>query len=249
MKIKLALAVLALATTSIHAASIDSSSKHWDYSNMNGPGAWSRLSPEFAACGAGKEQSPIDIRAENGSHLSPIKFAYTAGKAAMVNNGHTIQVNIANGGSIKLESDKFKLVQFHFHTPSEESVNGKRYPLVAHLVHKADDGSLAVIAVLFKSGRENPALRQVFDQLPHSPGEEAALTQSFDLSRILPVERSYYAYSGSLTTPPCSEGVRWQVLRTPVEISPQQLLAFKKIYKMNARPLQAVNGRVISSGG
>jgi carbonic anhydrase len=160
-----------------------------------------------------------------------------------------VQVNLEQGGTVHLESGDYKLVQFHFHTPSEEKVNGKRYPLVAHLVHKNDAGELAVVAVLFKEGHPNAALKEVFGELPAAAGEKHALGAPIDVASALPAHHAYYAYTGSLTTPPCSEGVRWQVLKEPVEVSKQQLAAFHKLYTMNARPVQPLNGRVVKVGG
>lgn len=148
-----------------------------------------------------------------------------------------------------LASGDYKLIQFHFHTPSEETINGKHYPLVAQLVHKNAAGELAVVALLFKRGKENTALKQVFEGLPASEGETHPLERNIDLAAALPASHAYYAsYMGSLTTPPCSGNVHWQVLKQPSEISSQQLAAFRKLYSMNARPLQPLNGRVIEAG-
>lgn len=219
---------------------------HWEYSGKAGTAHWAELDQGFSACKLGKEQSPIDIRGAKAQKLEPIGFHYTGSPAEIVNNGHTVQVNLANGGTIKLASGDYKLVQFHFHTPSEEKINGKSYPLVAHLVHKNDAGALAVVAVLFKQGHENSALKQVFAGLPAKAGEKHALEGDFDVANFLPAQRAYYAYMGSLTTPPCSEGVHWQVLKREVEISKSQLAAFRKLYAMNARPVQPLNGRAIA---
>jgi carbonic anhydrase len=219
---------------------------HWDYTGKAGTAHWADLDQGFAACKLGKEQSPIDIRGAKAESLDPIGFHYAGSSAEIVNNGHTIQVNLENGGTIQLASGEYKLVQFHFHTPSEEKINGKRYPLVAHLVHKNDAGQLAVVAVLFKQGHENRALKQVFASLPAKAGDKHALEGAFDADAILPAQRGYYAYMGSLTTPPCSEGVHWQVLQKEVEISKGQLAAFRKLYAMNARPVQPLNGRAIA---
>lgn len=228
--------------TSTHASE---PSHHWEYEGENGPEHWGDLSHEFETCKTGKEQSPIDIRTAKVGHLEPIGFNYTASAAEIVNNGHTVQVNLADGGTVHLRDGEYKLLQFHFHTPSEERINGKRYPLVAHLVHKNAHGDLAVVAVLFKAGRENAALKQVFASLPAEAGEKHALEGGINLEAVLPEHRGYYAYKGSLTTPPCSEGVRWQVLKHTVQISPQQLYAFKQRYSMNARPVQPLNGRTV----
>lgn len=219
---------------------------HWEYAGKAGTAHWAELDQGFSACKLGKEQSPIDIRGAKPEHLEPIGFNYAGSAAEIVNNGHTVQVNLNDGGTIKLASGEYKLVQFHFHTPSEEKINGKKYPLVAHLVHKNAAGELAVVAVLFKQGHENSALKQVFAGLPAKAGDKHALDGEFNPEAILPAQREYYAYMGSLTTPPCSEGVHWQVLKTQAEISKGQLAAFRKLYAMNARPVQPLNGRTVT---
>lgn len=216
---------------------------HWEYAGKAGTAHWSELDDSFSACKLGKEQSPIDIRGAKPAQLAPIDFHYASSQAEVVNNGHTVQVNLAEGGSIKLASGEYKLLQFHFHTPSEEKIKGKNYPLVAHFVHKNAAGDLAVVAVLFRQGKENAALQQVFAGLPARAGDKRVLDGSFNAESVLPAQRGYYAYMGSLTTPPCSEGVHWQVLEKESEISRQQLAAFRKLYPMNARPVQPLNGR------
>jgi carbonic anhydrase len=243
---KLKMAVLAAAMMAVAGVQAADHAPHWEYAGKAGTAHWAELDQGFAACKLGKEQSPIDIRGAKAGKLEPIGFQYSSGSAEIVNNGHTVQVNLANGGTIKLASGEYKLVQFHFHTPSEEKVNGKRYPLVAHLVHKNDAGALAVVAVLFKQGHENAALKQVFAGLPAKAGDKHALEGDFNAESILPAQRGYYAYMGSLTTPPCSEGVHWQVLKTEADISKGQLAAFRKLYAMNARPVQPLNGRAIT---
>lgn len=219
---------------------------HWTYAGEHGVDHWAEMEPGFATCKSGQEQSPIDIRPAKArkAKLDPIAFNYAAGAAEVVNNGHTIQVNVPAGSTIRLAGVDYKLVQFHFHSPSEEEINGKTYPLVGHFVHKNDDGQLAVVAVLFKEGKENRAIKQIFDRLPGKEGDSAQL-EGLDPAAILPAERSYYAFAGSLTTPPCSEGVRWQVLRTSVEMSRSQIAAFRKLYRVNARPVQPLNGREV----
>jgi carbonic anhydrase len=245
----LALLVTAFGHTGASAQSAGHAAPHWEYAGKAGPSHWSELASEFSSCKLGKTQSPIDIHARKAAPLAPIDFHYTGSAGEIVNNGHTVQVNLDGGGSIHLPSGDYKLLQFHFHTPSEESINGKRYPLVAHLVHKNEQGELAVVAVLFKQGKENAALKQVFAELPAAAGDRHALAANIDLSATLPARHAYYGFMGSLTTPPCSEGVHWQVLKQPSEISRTQLAAFRKLYAMNARPAQPLNGRVIEVGG
>jgi carbonic anhydrase len=222
---------------------------HWGYEGKTAPNHWGELHSEFAACSIGKEQSPIDIRdVKKQDSLPAIGFNYTAGPAEVVNNGHTIQVNLQSGGTVSLASGEYKLKQFHFHSPSEEKIDGKDYPLVAHLVHSTDDGKLAVVAVLFKQGRENPALARIFGVMPAQGSEKVALGADFNSADLLPGNQSYYSFIGSLTTPPCSEGVQWQVLKTPVELSKKQIETFRKFYWKNSRPVQPLNNREIREG-
>ncbi|OWW18306.1 hypothetical protein AYR66_01650 [Noviherbaspirillum denitrificans] len=186
----------------------------------------------------------IDIAAIGAkkAELPALAFSYTPTAAEVVNNGHTIQVNLAEGGTLTLDGVPYKLLQFHFHTPSEERINGKSYPLVAHLVHKSAEGKLAVVGVMIKEGKINTALKEVFDNLSNAEGEKKALNGDLKIADMLP-SGGYYKYTGSLTTPPCSEGVRWQVMKQPIEASKDQIKAFQKLYKMNARPVQPLNGR------
>ena len=222
---------------------------HWGYGKGHeGPTHWAQLNPEFATCGIGKRQSPIDIRGAEKASLPEIQFAYQPVQAKIVNNGHTIQVNVPPGSSITVGDRKYDLLQFHFHAPSEEAISGKRSALVAHFVHKGADGGLAVVAVLFEVGAENAALKPVFAKMPTRAGKEVALDgAALDPMAIVPAERAYYEFEGSLTTPPCSEGVRWFVLQKTSTISKAQLSAFRKLYPDNARPLQPVNGRTIQA--
>jgi carbonic anhydrase len=238
----------ALAATGTAQAATDHA--HWEYKGHAGAAHWGDLDKSFETCKLGGEQSPIDIRgAKKNAELPAIGFGYQAGAAEVVNNGHTVQVNLPEGGTVKLPSGEYRLLQFHFHTPSEEKVNGKAYPLVAHLVHKNDAGELAVVGVLFREGKANAALQKVFDAMPAEEGGKAALDGGFDAAALLPARQGYWAFKGSLTTPPCSEGVKWQVLHQPVEVSKAQLAAFRKLYPMNARPVQPLNGRIVFTKG
>jgi len=220
---------------------------HWSYQGHGSAAHWAELDPGFTTCKLGKHQSPIDLqtkKVEKSATANPIGFAYASGPGEVVNNGHTVQVNLPAAGAVTLDGTEYKLLQFHFHTPSEEKIDGKAYPLVAHLVHKNAQGQLAVVAVLFKTGKQNATLKPVFDKLPAKQGETAPL-DAINPADLLPADRAYYAFMGSLTTPPCSEEVRWQVLKAPVEISAAQLASFKKLYAMNARPVQPLNGRKV----
>lgn len=241
MKLKSILAAMLL--PAVFGAQASEGAPHWEYKGKHGPAAWGEIDTGFAECKLGKEQSPIDIRSAQKSALAPLAFGYAASGAEVVNNGHTVQVNLADGGALTLDGVPYKLVQFHFHTPSEERIGGKAYPLVAHLVHKSAEGKLAVVGIMLKQGKANAALKPVFDNLPQAEGEKKALDGNFNAADMLPAQQGYYKYMGSLTTPPCSEGVRWQVMKQPIEVSKAQIKAFQKLYKLNARPVQPLNGR------
>lgn len=217
---------------------------HWGYQGEDAPAHWAELDPGFETCALGRTQSPIDIRNAQRADLPEIDFDYRAGPAEAVNNGHTVQVNLPDAGGIDIGGAHYALVQFHFHTPSEEKIDGASFPMEAHFVHKDAEGHLAVVAVMLKQGRKNAALEEIFDALPAAEGGSLAL-ENLDPSTLLPNRQGYYAYTGSLTTPPCSEGVRWQVLKQPVEVSESQIEAFRKLYPMNARPVQPLNGREV----
>jgi len=219
---------------------------HWSYEGHGGPAQWAELEKDYATCGLGKIQSPINITETKKEKLAEIEFSYQPSTLKLLNNGHTIQVNVADGSSIKIDADQYKLVQYHFHTPSEEQVQGKYFAMVAHLVHKNAAGQLAVVAVLFEQGRENEALKPVWSKLPEKESIEQAFAETkVNAAQLLPATKGYYAFEGSLTTPPCSEGVRWLVLKQPVELSAQQLAQFRSIIHSNARPVQPLNGRVV----
>ena len=220
-------------------------SPHWAYGGDGGPAAWGKLKAEFAKCASGTRQSPIDIRGGIAVDLDPVQFDYKPSAFSVLDNGHTVQVNLPPGNAIQVQGRRYELVQFHFHRPSEERINGRQFDMVAHLVHKSLDGRLAVVAVLLDRGSAHGAVQQVWNNLPLEKGEENAAQAPLDLNQLLPQDRRYYTYMGSLTTPPCSEGVLWLVLQQPVPISPQQIDIFARLYPMNARPVQQAAGRLI----
>ena len=241
----LALLALACSGTSAYAAG---AAPHWSYEGHGGPTHWASLEPEFASCKIGHAQSPIDIRtsAVKGEALPAIEFAYKPGTAKIVNNGHTIQIVPAPGDAISVGGHRYELQQFHFHKPSEEAIDGKRRDMVVHLVHKDDAGKLAVVAVLLKAGETNPVIAALWNNLPaHKEGEVELKGVQIDPADLLPKDRGYYTFDGSLTTPPCSEGVSWYVLKNPSQVSSGEIARFAKAYPMNARPLQPLNGRVV----
>lgn len=218
---------------------------HWSYVGENGPGAWGELKPEYAVCRTGQLQSPIDIRGGLVVDQTPIGFDYRPSGLSVVDNGHTIQGNLTGGNVITVMGRQYELQSFHFHLPAEEKVNGRGYAMVMHLVHKDREGRLAVIAVLVETGAAHRAVQTVWNNLPLQRNDPIPVAEPFDPLRLLPEDRRYYAYMGSLTTPPCTEGVLWLVLKQPVTVSPEQLALFARLYPMNARPLQAASGRLI----
>jgi carbonic anhydrase len=224
---------------------------HWAYDGPEGPEHWSELDPEYAACNAGKEQSPIDIESAEKADLPPLRFEYKAAPLQhLIDNGYTLRVNYHDapgaGDFLDVGGTRYQLTQFHFHRPSEETVHGKPYAMVAHFMHQSSDGKVAGVAVLLTAGRANPAVQQLWDHWPKMQGKEIdASGVEVDPAALLPAEKGYYRYEGSVTAPPCTEGVTWYVLKTPVEISEEQVEAFGKVYPHDVRPLQPLNGRVV----
>lgn len=218
---------------------------HWGYSGDGAPQYWWKLSPEFAACN-GKNQSPIDLKDFFEAELPPITFNYNTGKDEIVNNGHTVKVSLGATKSLIVDNEQFNLLQFHFHSPSENHINGKSFPLEAHFVHQNSKGELAVLAVMYDYGKENEELKKVWKNMPMTAGTHSDLGASINLGKLLPDGRAYYRYNGSLTTPPCTEGVRWIVLKRSVNVSKDQVEAFKRSMPgPNNRPIQERNSRVI----
>ena len=219
----------------------------WTY---EGAEHWSALDTQYAACNAGKEQSPIDIRNAQKADLPPLRFEYKSGALKyVINNGHTIRVDYHDApgaGSFLIVGDKrYQLTQFHFHRPSEEYVDGKAYDMVVHLMHQSSDGEAAGVAVLVKAGVANATVRQVWAHMPETEGEQKVEGVDLNPAGLLPRGLGYYVYTGSVTAPPCTEGVTWFVLKTPVEISGEQIDAFARLYPHDVRPVQPLNGRVV----
>lgn len=222
----------------------------WDYQGPRGPEHWSALDPAYATCNAGKAQSPIDIRSAAKAHLPALRFEYNREPIRyVINNGATIRVNYhdapGTGSFLVVGTRRYQLTQFHFHRPSEEHIHGKPYDMVLHLMHKAGDGEEIGVAVLLKTGKANSAIAQVWNHMPTSEGQKEAPGVALDPAEMLPSSLGYYLYSGSVTAPPCTEGVTWVVLKTPVDISAAQIAAFAKLYPNDARPLQPLNGRSV----
>jgi carbonic anhydrase len=223
----------------------DTHAAHWSYEGSAGPEGWGQMKPEFAKCSSGSRQSPIDIRDGIKVSLDAVAFDYKPSAFRVLDNGHTVQVNVAAGNSIEVMGRRYELLQFHFHRPSEERINGKQFDMVVHLVHKDLDGRLAVVAVLLERGSVLPVIQNVWNNLPLEKGDEVLARLPLDLGALLPGERSYFTYMGSLTTPPCSEGVLWMVMKNPVQVSAEQIGIFSRLYPMNARPIQSASGRLI----
>ena len=223
-------------------------SAHWTYKGHGGPPEWASMDAGFASCKLGKLQSPIDIVGAKPAKLSPIKFNYKPSPLKIVDNGHTIQINYEPGSFIVVGGVRYELVQFHFHHPSEEKIDGKAHEMVAHLVHRNAEGKLAVVAVLIDKGGASELIGTLWKNIPHEKEKEATIAgATIDVTQLLPENKDYYTFKGSLTTPPCSEGVTWFVLKAPVKIADAEIAAFAKIYPLNARPVQPLNGRKIET--
>ena len=216
----------------------------WGYEAENGPDLWGQLSPAYKLCCAGIHQSPIDIVNPTPAKLSAITFNYQSISLNIRNTGNTIEVAYPEGSWIEVDGTKYHLLQFHFHAPSEHRVAGNLYDMEMHLVHKSEEGTLAVIGVLIDVGRINTAFASFWHYLPSASGESKQIKEIIlNASNLLPSTKHTYRYTGSLTTPPCSEGVKWFVLTTPVEMSQSQIAAFKTILFGNNRPVQPLNDR------
>ena len=216
----------------------------WGYDAENGPDVWGRLTPEYILCAEGECQSPIDIVNAAPANLSSIAMNYQPTTLTIRNNGHTIEIAYPQGSWLEVDGVRYQLLQFHFHAPSEHTVAGKSFDMEMHLVHASGDGTLAVVGALIGSGKENTAFNPIWAHLPATPGQAQSIADvNFNADELLPSARQAYRYEGSLTTPPCSEGVKWFVLKSPIEMSEAQIAAFKAIIDNNNRPIQPLNGR------
>ena len=236
---------------------------HWSYiEGPGGPEDWGNLSKDNLACSKGKTQSPININVDRAvkAELSPLEFLYRPAPLSIVDNGHTVMVNYGEGSNLMVDGRQYRLVQFHFHKPSEEAINGERTDMVAHLVHQHHDGSLAVVAVLMNTKplastkkywwqkdevKGNGLIQTLWNNLPLTKGKTEMPAVTIDINQLLPADKSFFTYMGSLTTPPCSENVMWFVMKNPIYVSEEQVQNFDRIYPMNARPLQPKGDRLI----
>ncbi|MRW85229.1 carbonic anhydrase family protein [Pseudoduganella sp. FT26W] len=217
----------------------------WSYEGETGPANWGKINPAWAKCGAGNRQSPIDIRDGMKVDLEQITFDYHPSSFNVTDNGHTVQVMVGSGNFLTVGNRTYELIQFHFHRPSEERINGKGYEMVVHLVHKDGEGRIAMLALLLERGKPQPVIQTVWNNLPLEKLDTAAPVESLDPLDLIPARRDYYTFMGSMTTPPCNEGVLWLVMKEPVQASPAQMALFSRLYPLNARPTQPSSGRII----
>jgi carbonic anhydrase len=223
----------------------------WTYGGETGAAHWGDLDPDYAACKTGQEQSPIDIQTAEKADLPALRFEYKSGPLKyLINNGYTIRVNYhdapGNGNFLMVEGKRYQLTQFHFHHPSEEYLHGQPYDMVLHLMHQANDGKVVGVAVFLQRGGPNTTIQKIWEHMPTKKGnEEEVPAIDVNTGDLLPRDLGYYRYLGSLTAPPCTEGVTWLVLKTPVHISAEQIHAFAKLYPHDVRPIQPLNGRIV----
>lgn len=221
----------------------------WSYQGAKGPDHWGQLDPDYATCASGKRQSPIDIRGTQKVRLPALQFAYKSGPVDIINNGYTavrVDYTPGNGNVLTIGGKRYELTQFHFHHPGEEWVNGKPSDMVIHLMHKAADGEIVGVAVLLKEGKANATVAQLWPHMPQRAGKDHVVPGlAVDPTGLLPKEMGYYRYDGSISAPPCNEPVTWFVLKTPVEISAEEIAAFAKLYPHDVRPIQPMNGRIV----
>lgn len=222
----------------VSGAVIASSGTHWGYEGHEGPGNWATLSPDYETCGIGAEQSPVDIAGFDSSSLTPMETSFTATGGKVINNGHTLQATMDSGSFSTIDGERYDLLQFHFHTPSEHTIADRHIPMEIHFVHKNSEGGLAVIGVMVEEGAMNSAIEPIIEALPSQVGSENELHEAFNPGSLLPTDMSVYRYMGSLTTPPCSEKVKWHVAKSPIEMSKEQIEAFEHIMGENFRPVQ-----------
>ena len=221
----------------------------WSYDGARGPDHWGALDPAYAICNAGKAQSPIDIEGTRKARLPPLAFHYKPGPLNLVNNGYTaVRVDYApgNGNVLSVGGKSYELTQFHFHHPSEEEVGGQRFDMVLHLMHQAADGAVAGVAIPLKAGKANATVERLWAHMPKVAGGAHVIAGvTIDPAGLIPAAKGYYSYDGSVTAPPCSEHVTWFVLKTPLEVSADEIARFAALYPHDVRPLQPLNGRVV----
>lgn len=221
----------------------------WSYEGEKGPDHWAQLDSDYAACATGRKQSPIDIRQTRKARLPGLHFAYKSGPINIINNGYVavrVDYKPGNGNILTVGDKRYELTQFHFHHPGEEKINGKSADMVLHLMHQASDGEIVGVAVPLMRGKANATVAQLWEHMPQSAGSYHVVPGvSLDPTGMLPEKTGYYRYDGSVSAPPCNEPVTWFVLKTPVEISADEIAAFAKFYPHDVRPIQPMNGRIV----
>lgn len=222
------------------------SEAHWGYEGDGSPEHWGELSAEFETCGAGKEQSPINLRDATREDLADMEFAYDASAGEVLNNGHTLQYTPSTTQKVTLDGEDLELAQLHMHTPAEHEVDGKQLPGEIHFVHKNAAGDITVLGILLEEGAPNELVQYLLDNAPDTVDSSHISQEEVNISDALPASHEYITYGGSLTTPPCSENVRWIVMTQPVTASAEQLQAFESLIGKNARPVQDQNGRELT---
>ena len=219
---------------------------HWGYEGPDGPAKWGDIDAANRACSIGGEQSPIDIREPIKAQLAQLNITWAKNVDTIINNGHTIQVNVGDSSVLSVGAGRnYRLLQFHFHHPSEHLIDGKSFPMEAHFVHRADSGGLAVVGVMFSEGKPNATFGKIIATMPAKEGPAVKADGAINPNGLLPAKLGYYRYPGSLTTPPCSEVVEWLVLTDPIQVAASDVAGFAKLYPMNARPAQRDNRRYV----
>ncbi len=246
--IKLILASISLIYITITPVYAQETHPHWSYGGTGNPTNWGHLEEDFELCGMGRDQSPINIDLTNQLTVegsSSLEFHYQNTPLTVINNGHTIQVNNNSESYITLNGEKYQLIQFHFHTPSEHTLEGIASAMELHFVHKNSAGKLAVVGVMIKEGKTNPTLETIWENIPSEMETNEVNTITINGNSLLPKNHNFVHYQGSLTTPPCSENVQWNIMLEPIEASPEQIETFMNLYQANSRPVQPLNGRQI----
>ncbi len=242
--------IVAVALTCFASLSTAQTAANWNYYGKTGPLGWGKLDPSYKACSNGHEQSPLDIRGVHlNKSLQPIEFHYLAGTETVENNGRTIVVHVNPGSYMVAGGTRYNLMQYEFRTPSEEAVKGKLTDMSVQFLHKSADGRMAIVAVRLAENQDAPnaVLATLFSQLPRKSGDTVKIADPVNPGGFLPADRAYWTYMGSLTTPPCTEGVRWFVFQQPVTLSRTQLRTYGALFRMNTRPLQDAHGREIEA--
>lgn len=247
MKLHLLSMTLLLTTLPVPVVSLAEDGKHWGYEGDTGPAHWGQLSPDYETCATGKSQSPVNLTGfPKGKHPA-LTVDYQQGGESIFNNGHTVQVNYREGSSITVGGQTYALEQFHFHAPAENTIEGHEYPMEAHFVHADENGNLAVVALLYRVGKHKAELEKAWAHMPEHAGENHVLPDPIDANALLPRSYAYYRFDGSLTTPPCTEGVKWFVMAHADTASKEQIERFAKtMHHHNNRPVQPLNARVVT---